>query len=105
MARFPYIDNNSGVLDIDESSRTKGDSLNTKFILYNFQELEEEIEIVMSRIRKGMSHEEYYKSVQHMYHHLNIAWNARESLPEGVADLDDPRMDEWKEFPKDLKLI
>ncbi|MGE5086477.1 MAG: hypothetical protein ACM3MG_09275 [Bacillota bacterium] len=79
--------------------------MNTKFIVYNFQEIEEEIAIVMSRIRKGMSHEEYYKSVQHIYHHLNIAWNARESLPEGVADLDDPRMDEWKEFPKDLKLI
>ncbi|MFV3409511.1 hypothetical protein [Bdellovibrio bacteriovorus] len=80
--------------------------MNRKFITYNFQEIEEEVAFIMSRIKNGMSHEDYYKSVQHIYHHLNIAWNARAEDADGtIPDLDDPRMDEWKEYPKDMKLI
>lgn len=79
--------------------------MNSKFILYNFQEIEEEVEILMSRLRTELTHDDFYKSVQHIYHHLNIAWNARNTEPGIVPDLDDPRMDEWKEFPKNIKLI
>lgn len=80
--------------------------MNKKFITYNFQDIQEEVEIVIRRAQAGqLSHEEFYKSIQHIYHHLNIAWNARSTEPEVVFDLDDERMDEWKEFPKDIKLI
>jgi len=79
--------------------------MNTKFIIYNFQEIQEEVEILLHKAGSGLSHEQFYKSVQHLYHHLNIAWNARSTEPGVVFDLDDPRMDLWKEFPKDLTLI
>lgn len=79
--------------------------MNNQFIMYNFQELQEEVEVVLKKVKSGITHEEFYKSVQHMYHHLNIAWNARATEPAIVFDLDDPRMDLWKEFPKDIKLI
>ena len=82
--------------------------MNTKFITYNFQEIQEEVELVLRQMQtgqKGASHEKFYSSVQHIYHHLNIAWNARNSGEDTVFDLDDPRMDEWKEFPTDIKLI
>ena len=79
--------------------------MNRKFITYNFQEIQEEVELVLRQMKSGDSHESYYKSVQHIYHHLNIAWNARVEGQDTVFDLDDPRMDSWKEFPTDIKLI
>ncbi len=79
--------------------------MNRKFITYNFQEIQEEVELVLRQMASGASHETFYRSVQHIYHHLNIAWNARDTGTDVVFDLDDPRMDTWKEFPTDIKLI
>ncbi|OYZ21022.1 MAG: hypothetical protein B7Y39_10080 [Bdellovibrio sp. 28-41-41] len=80
-------------------------TVNKKFITYNFQEIQEEVELVLRQMKVGASQEDFYRSVQHIYHHLNIAWNARNEGQDTVFDLDDPRMDSWKEFPADLKLI
>jgi hypothetical protein len=79
--------------------------MNNKFISYNFQEIEEEVQIVLQRAKSGMTHEEFYKSVQHIYHHLNIAWNSRNTEAGVIFDIDDPQMEEWSQFPDDLKLM
>ncbi|MBO9667581.1 MAG: hypothetical protein J7501_12300 [Bdellovibrio sp.] len=80
--------------------------MNHKFILYNFEEIQEEIETLMKKLKRGdISHAELYSGVQHVYHHLNIAWNARDTEPGKIADLDDPMMDVWNQFPTDIKLI
>lgn len=79
--------------------------MNNKFIRYNFEEIQEEIEILMKKLQGDISHAEFYSGVQHIYHHLNIAWNARATEPGIIPDLDDPRMEEWSQFPQDIKLI
>lgn len=53
--------------------------MNKQYIIYNLQDAQEEIEIILSKIRdENYTHEQLYRSFQHLIHHVNIAWNARE---------------------------
>ena len=79
--------------------------MNTKFISYNFEEIQEEVDLVLKKMNNGMTEEEFYKAAQHIYHHLNIAWNSRDTQPHIVFDLDDPRMQDWMKFPTDIRLL
>lgn len=78
--------------------------MNVKYIAYNLQEAQEEIEIMLKKIQSGKeyAHEDFYKSMQHLIHHVNIAWNARNATEEEVEESD---LDKWSHFPKDFKLI
>jgi len=80
--------------------------LNRKYIYYNLQEAQEEIDILLKNILKeNYDHEQFYKSFQHLVHHVNIAWNARGISSEATSDPSDEEMLEWSKFPTDLKII
>lgn len=78
--------------------------MNTKYIAYNLQEAQEEIELMLARIKTGKeyAHEDFYQSMQHLIHHVNIAWNARNVSEDEAEDLE---LSEWSHFPDDIKLI
>jgi hypothetical protein len=42
--------------------------------------------------------------MEHLYHHLNTAWNARDESPEGVAATSEEDFQRWRQFPEDLYL-
>ncbi|MCM2348660.1 MAG: hypothetical protein NDI69_01485 [Bacteriovoracaceae bacterium] len=53
--------------------------MNKPYIIYNLQDAHEEIEIILSKIRDPhYTNEQFYRSFQHLIHHVNIAWNARD---------------------------
>jgi hypothetical protein len=80
--------------------------LNNKFIYYNLEEAEEEIQIMKKALKTGLyTHEQYYRSMQHLIHHVNIAWNARTVTDELIENISDEKMDEWSKFPQDIKLV
>jgi hypothetical protein len=41
---------------------------------------------------------------QHLYHHPNTAWNAREESSERVTACSEEDFDRWRRFPQDLGL-
>jgi hypothetical protein len=43
--------------------------------------------------------------MQHLIHHVNIAWNARTVSDEMIENVSDEKMDEWSKFPQDIKLV
>jgi len=79
--------------------------MNAKFIKYNLQEIQEELEELIKKLDRGLPNAELYTAIQHIYHHLNIAWNARDTVTGDTYEQDDPKMQIWKEFPTDIKLI
>lgn len=81
------------------------EELNKKNIIYNLQEAEEEIQLIMQKIKNPhYTHEDLYRSMQHLIHHVNIAWNSRSSNKE-IIELEEEEMKKWSQFPTDIKLI
>ncbi len=78
--------------------------MNTSFIRYNLQEIQEELEVISSGLSRGEAyrHEDFYRSMQHVIHHVNIAWNARNASP---AEVEEGSLQKWSGFPKDIQLI
>lgn len=80
--------------------------MNKPYIIYNLQDAQEEIEIILQKIRDpNYSHEQLYRSFQHLIHHVNIAWNAREESEEKTLEPSDKDIVAWSQYPKDLTLI
>jgi hypothetical protein len=42
--------------------------------------------------------------MQHLYHRLNTAWNARDESPERLAATSEEDFHRWRQFPEDLSL-
>lgn len=81
--------------------------MNLKYIRYNLEEAQEEIENIMSQLKKGdqYSHAEFYSSIQHLIHHINIAWNARNTSWVDAENATEEDMNRWSQYPTDIKLI
>lgn len=81
--------------------------LNKQVIRYNLEEAEEEIAVMLERLRRPDEYGEasFHASMQHLYHHLNTAWNARREPPEAVAQASPVQLEAWNRFPTDVKLF
>lgn len=45
---------------------------------------------------------EFQIAIQHIYHHLNFAWNTRRESIGKYADMTEEQFNQWGEFPEDL---
>ncbi len=80
--------------------------MNKPYIIYNLQDAHEEIEIILSKIKDpNDSHEQLYRSFQHLIHHVNIAWNARSEGETDTLEPTDENLAKWTQYPKDITLI
>ena len=58
--------------------------MNTDFLLFNLREAQEEIEKTIRDLETDSDYgePEFFVAIMHLYHHVNTAWNARDSTPE-----------------------
>ena len=47
----------------------------------------------------------YWVDMQHLYHHLNTAWNARNASEAQVKAVKDSDFNGWSRFPTDLPMM
>ena len=81
--------------------------MNTKYVRYNLQEAQEEIENILRQLQRGNEypHAEFYSSMQHLIHHINIAWNTRHISELRTENASEADLVEWGKFPEDIRLI
>lgn len=81
--------------------------MNLKYIHYNLEEAQEEIENILQQLKRGenYNHAEFYSSMQHLIHHINIAWNSRGTTAEQTSDASEEDLLKWSRYPTDIKLI
>jgi hypothetical protein len=48
---------------------------------------------------------EFLVAMQHLYHHLNTAWNSRDASPHQVRSENDEDFGRWNQFPTDLPMM
>lgn len=79
--------------------------MNSKFITYNFQEIQEEVEVILRDMKAGgMTEDKFRKSVQHIYHHLNTAWNGRNAPGDALDVPHSELLKKWEKFPTDMRV-
>ncbi len=77
---------------------------NWKIILYNLAEAREQIEQIESRAKEKKKPSEIDLKIwlEHVYHHLNFAWNVRHQTSEKYANLSDEDFNDWSKFPPEI---
>lgn len=80
--------------------------MNRKLVLRNLTEPHEALTRMLEEAREdpewGVG--DLIADMPHFYHHLNTAWNARES-PNAVGQASDTEFREWSAFPTDLPMF
>jgi hypothetical protein len=80
--------------------------MNRDHTLFHLREAAEELQRTIGEMEADPAYDsgEFLVAMQHLYHHLNTAWNARDELPERVAATSDDDFRRWRQFPEDLGL-
>ena len=80
--------------------------MNKQWILFHLEEALEEIEKTIQEIQSEPEYDEpvFSVAIEHLYHHVNTAWNSRNSSDEETTDSNDINFNTWRQFPKDIDL-
>jgi hypothetical protein len=80
--------------------------MNREHTLFHLREAAEELQRTIQEMDANPAYDygEFLVAVQHLYHHLNTAWNARDESPERVATCSDADFLRWRQFPQDIEL-
>lgn len=73
--------------------------MNRQVIESNIREAREELEKIEKRLSDKLSEGELLVMLQHAYHHLNFAWNARKVSTSRYAKLSEKEFNEWGKYP------
>jgi hypothetical protein len=78
--------------------------MNTDFLLFNLLEAQKEIEKTIRDLETDSDYgePEFSVAMMHLYHHVNTAWNARDSTPEQSKACSDEDFNRWGRYPTDL---
>jgi hypothetical protein len=80
--------------------------LNRDYVLHNLREAHEDLGRAIDDFiaDTAYSEAELYVAMQHLYHHLNTAWNARESTESEARECSAQDFHRWRQFPADIDL-
>ncbi|MDD5546765.1 MAG: hypothetical protein PHO67_06400 [Candidatus Omnitrophica bacterium] len=80
--------------------------MNWKIINSDLKDAREQIEEIEERIkRKDYSAEpEYQILLEHIYRHLNIAWNARRAKTKSYKNMTQNEFDKLSSIPKEIQI-
>lgn len=81
--------------------------MNKKFVRYNLEEVQEEVGLILRGLKADPDYteERFYRAMQHIVHHVNIAWNARDIAEGAHEDATEEQLEQWGRYPTDFKLI
>jgi hypothetical protein len=76
-------------------------------IVYNLEDALEELQKLDKQIASGNMQDEveFQIAMQHIYHHLNFAWNTRHESIQNYADMMKEKLNQWGEFPNAFELL
>ncbi len=71
--------------------------------LFHLKEAKEELEEIITAI-ENKSERSFDVSMQHLYHHVNFAWNTRNVADEEIDQNNPEDFNAWRQFPRDLDM-
>ncbi len=78
--------------------------MNKDWVLFHLREALEEINITINDIEGDPEYGigEYSVAMQHLYHHINTAWNSRDCTVEEADECSESNFSKWRRFPADI---
>lgn len=78
--------------------------MNREQVLSHLSEARDAIEQTIRDLRADPDFEDaqYWVDLQHVYHHLNTAWNSRAASKSQIAAATDADFNRWSSYPVDL---
>jgi hypothetical protein len=75
--------------------------MNRDYVLYHLREAAEELTRTIAEIENKADYDdvEFEAAMQHLYHHVNTAWNAREASEETARECSEKDFHAWRQFP------
>ena len=73
--------------------------MNRQIIESNIKEAREQLEEIEKRLSANLSEGELLVMLQHAYHHLNFAWNAKKVSNSRYAKMSEEEFNEWGKYP------
>lgn len=76
-------------------------------MLFNLREVAEELSRMISEIEStpDYDHADFAIAMQHLYHHMNTAWNGRNASADRARLCSEDDFNAWRQFPKDLDVV
>ena len=81
--------------------------MNKNLVVFHLSEAREQLQSMLEEITKDPEYDygEYVVEMQHLYHHLNTAWNARDASDAEAEPISDELFNRRGDFPQDLPLM
>ena len=75
-------------------------------ILAHLREAKQELDETIAEIERDNDFDldGYYVNLQHVYHHLNTAWNIRKESDSRIEECTEEDFMRWRKFPSDFDL-
>ena len=75
-------------------------------VLNDLREAKKELDGMIAEIERDtyVDLDGYYVAFQHVYHHLNTAWNSRNEPDSRMGTCTEDDFDRWRRFPSDFDL-
>ena len=81
--------------------------MNKNLVVFHLSEAHEELQRTLEEISEDSEYGQgdFLVAMQHLYHHLNTAWNARD-VSDAVAEPGSNELfNRWGKFPQDVPLM
>jgi hypothetical protein len=80
--------------------------VNRRIVSLNVAEAREELQRIEREIAAGTAMPDWQLQIwlEHAYHHLNVAWNARSAPMARYRNMTDRDFNSWAQFPRDIEI-
>jgi hypothetical protein len=81
--------------------------MNKDFVLFHLAEAENAIRDTIADIKSDPEYEygNFRVDIEHIYLHVNSAWNARDASENAAKECSQVDFDRWRQFPTDIEII
>lgn len=78
--------------------------MNKEHVRFHLQEASEAIQSILAELKDDSEYGEgdYWPDIQHLYYHINTAWNGRDATDEQVKICSEADFEKWAAFPADI---
>ena len=86
--------------------RKRRQTLNKASLVFHLEEALEELTFTIDNIKKDAdySNADFRIAIEHLYHHINFAWNTRHVPAKEIDKLNRRKFYKWRRFPQDIDL-
>ena len=80
--------------------------MNNPWILFHLLEAQEELTRTIKELEVDPPEDDavFRVGIEHLYHHLNTAWNSRHATDAQLQSPSDDQFGEWSDFPPDISM-